>query len=387
MIGMKETFNERKKKKAEDKIPADKERKKDEIKGRITMRRIEDAVATAVVNKLETGKFKNLDEAVEFINSNSQGMINASSFESTNQATRFLEDIINKSPAASEQFSQSQSQSTVDPASNISFTGSFNREYTNKPDDHFFDNAYVFSLNDECKIRYILDHDDDDAYTIYIEFITCTPTKEINPEEGNFIPISATELFKDNNAAIKGSGTIMLYDLCHFLKRYNLIDEHRYTEEDSVYLTPESSAGRDEHAGKNLVDFYTSLGFVKVQNSEKYTSQIKTIMRSRRMMQTLELFNSFEQYIRDYGPLPEEGSEASSEASSKASSKETTLRKFLEEDDKATATSDESYEEENYGETQGLDGGRRKTQKRQHRKTQKRKSKKSKKSKKSRRRR
>jgi hypothetical protein len=212
------------------------------------------------VNSTPTGKFNNLDEALDFINQ-SAGIRNAGEYITDKlEANEFLERVLSRTGSAA----LSRTGSTLSRTGSISpdyeFTSSLtNKEYKNGEQFGFFDHLFRFTLNKNCYIIYELKEDG----SIYIELIICEPYVKL----------------RRKNISVKGSGRVMLYDLLHFLKTNKISGYPQHNDDTNVCLTPEPSVGRAEHMDSNkLYLYYKGMGFENIKGHNYWCGQIGTIM-------------------------------------------------------------------------------------------------------------
>jgi hypothetical protein len=211
------------------------------------------------VNSTPTGKFTNLDEALDFINQ-SAGIRNAGEYITDKlEANEFLERVLSRTGST-----LSRTGSTLSRTGSISpdyeFTSSLtNKEYKNGEQFGFFDHLFRFTLNKNCYIIYELKEDG----SIYIELIICEPY------------INSTR----KNISVKGSGRVMLYDLLHFLKTNKISGYPQHNDDTVVCLTPEPSVGRAEHMdSKKLYVYYKGMGFENIEGHHYWCGKIGDII-------------------------------------------------------------------------------------------------------------
>ena len=219
------------------------------------------------VNSTPTGKFNNLDEALDFINQ-SAGIRNAGEYITDKlEANEFLERVLSRT--GSRELSRtgstlSRTGSTLSRTGSISpdyeFTSSLtNKEYKNGEQFGFFDHLFRFTLNKNCYIIYELKEDG----SIYIELIICEPYVKL----------------RRKNISVKGSGRVMLYDLLHFLKTNKISGYPQNNDDTNVCLTPEPSVGRAEHMDSNkLYLYYKGMGFENIEGHNYWCGKIGNII-------------------------------------------------------------------------------------------------------------
>ena len=219
------------------------------------------------VNSTPTGKFNNLDEALDFINQ-SAGIRNAGEYITDKlEANEFLERVLSRT--GSRELSRtgstlSRTGSTLSRTGSISpdyeFTSSLtNKEYKNGEQFGFFDHLFRFTLNKNCYIIYELKEDG----SIYIELIICEPYVKS----------------RRKNISVKGSGRVMLYDLLHFLKTNKISGYPQNNDDTNVCLTPEPSVGRAEHMDSNkLYLYYKGMGFENIEGHNYWCGKIGNII-------------------------------------------------------------------------------------------------------------
>ena len=212
------------------------------------------------VNSTPTGKFNNLDEALDFINQ-SAGIRNAGEYITDKlEANEFLERVLSRTGSRE----LSRTGSTLSRTGSISpdyeFTSSLtNKEYKNGEQFGFFDHLFRFTLNKNCYIIYELKEDG----SIYIELIICEPY--VNSRR--------------KNISVKGSGRVMLYDLLHFLKTNKISGYPQNNDDTNVCLTPEPSVGRAEHMDSNkLYLYYKGMGFENIEGHNYWCGKIGNII-------------------------------------------------------------------------------------------------------------
>jgi hypothetical protein len=223
---------------------------------------------TEIETKLErftstgTGKFNDLDQALDFINTN-VGIGNAGEYITDKlEANEFLERVLSRTGSTTLSRTGSTTLSrtgSIPPESE--FTSSLtNKEYKNQEEIGFFDDLFRFSLNTKCYIIYDLKKD----RSVYIEMITCQP--DYNK-------------YNDKKISVKGSGRVMMHDLLDFLKKNKISGYPEHNGQTIVCLTPEPLVGRGEHNDPSkLYNYYQEMGFKNIEGQHYWCGQIGTIM-------------------------------------------------------------------------------------------------------------
>ena len=213
------------------------------------------------VNSTPTGKFNNLDEALDFINQ-SAGIRNAGEYITDKlEANEFLERVLSRTGSRE----LSRTGSTLSRTGSIppesEFTSSLtNKEYKNQEEIGFFDDLFRFSLNTDCYIIYDLKKDS----SVYIEMITCKPQNN---------------KYNNKKISVKGSGRVMMHDLLDFLKKNKISGYPEHNGQTIVCLTPEPLVGRGEHNDpQKLYAYYQEMGFENIKGHNYWCGQIGTIM-------------------------------------------------------------------------------------------------------------
>jgi hypothetical protein len=220
------------------------------------------AVLTTSISK--TGKLSNLSQAIELLNgtgdiNNFQDFIK-DELEADKLFQRVLSRVSSRdTPDASALSNTASSQMSI----NLSMSQSFKsvktgKSYTNREQTGYFDNLFRFSLNKDCYIIYEKREDK----SFYIDMIRCEPG-------GNW----------RGGTSVKGSGRVMIYDWLLFLTQTINKKKSKYNDSTPICLTPEPSAGREEHIdpGK-LIIYYTEMGFNRIEDSRYWCGTIGDII-------------------------------------------------------------------------------------------------------------
>jgi len=230
-------------------------------------------------------KFSDLNEAIQLIDPD--GAAGAKDILSNkDDANTFFKRVLSRSNSVMSESLRSDSEDSVEPDNPIEILGKFNKIYENKKVlDFFDDNSYLFSLNKNCNISYIINTDEEGNHIINITFFTCAPFAPIPTEEGE-------EGWGENITSIKGSGALMLLELLSFLATKGL-NGYKYKRTDYVYLEPEP-IGDERYEDGSMADlyrYYMSLNFgMAGHNTMRAT--IEQIFRSPRAKGVIENFQN-----------------------------------------------------------------------------------------------
>jgi hypothetical protein len=221
------------------------------------------------VTSTGTGKFNDLDQVLDFINTN-VGIGNAGEYITDKlEANEFLERVLSRTGST-----LSRTGSILP---EVDFTSSLtNKKYKNEEEYGFFDDFFRFTLNKDCYIIYELKKENS---SVYIEMIKCEPNDSLPRTSNNFLPRTSNNFLPKIKQSVKGSGRVMLYDLLHFLTTNRIIGYPQNNDETIVCLTPEPFVGREEHSDpKKLYTYYQEMGFKKDKEDRYWCGKISTIM-------------------------------------------------------------------------------------------------------------
>jgi len=222
-------------------------------------------VLTTSISK--TGKLSNLSQAIELLNGTG-GINNFQDFiKDELDADKLFQRVLSRvssrdTPSASALSNTASSQMSI----NLSMSQSFKsdksgKSYGNSEQTGYFDNLFRFTLNKDCYIIYEKRKDN----SFYIDMIRCKPGG-----------------FWRGGMSVKGSGRVMIYDWLLFLTQQLKKKMSKYNDSTRICLTPEPSAGREEHRedpGK-LYEYYSEMGFnpPEVEGSREWCGTIGDIM-------------------------------------------------------------------------------------------------------------